>query len=254
MLDTAIKAVKAGGQILKENYGEITSLKMKGGNWREVSSQIDLDSNKIMLEIIQQAYPDHNIISEESILPSKNSDYTWYVDPLDGTTNYLMKNPFFVASAGLVYKDEVILGAIYNPILDELFVGEKDKGATLNNQKIEVSKNNNLKLTIVNYCHAEDDEAVHQISKYYDRFKIEARDFRRLGSGGLDICYLACGRYDVYFSNNDRIWDVIPGYIIAKEAGAVVTDWQGHEWGPESNTLLMTNKELHNKMLELLKL
>ncbi|HEX9664331.1 MAG TPA: inositol monophosphatase family protein [Patescibacteria group bacterium] len=254
MLDTAIKAVKSGGKIISDNYGRITSLKMKGGNWREVVSQIDLDANDQMLKVIEAAYPDHNIISEESILPKKPSDYTWYVDPLDGTTNYLMQFPFFAVCVGLAFKGEPILGVVYNPILNELFTAEKDQGAELNGQKIEVSNNNNLKLTLANFCHAENEKSVKQIGKIYEIFKMEARDFRRLGSGGLDMAYLAAGRYDVYISNNDRIWDVIPGYVIAKEAGAKITDWQGSDWTPDSAQLLITNQELHKKVLELLTL
>jgi myo-inositol-1(or 4)-monophosphatase len=253
MKNLAIKAVRKVGKILKENYGKIRELRIKHGNWHEVVTNVDMEANKILLETIKNKFPDHNIISEESQQKQTNSAYTWYIDPLDGTTNYTMCVPFFGVGVGLVFRNKVKLGVFYNPITNELFVAEKDKGATLNGEPIHVSKNTNLKNTVVNYCHINSAKGIAEIYKFFSKFKIAARDFRRLGSGGLDFCYLACGRNDVYLRPDMVLYDVIPGYIIAKEAGARITDWESKPFSLQSKNLLATNGKLHGKVLKILR-
>lgn len=252
MMETAITSVKEAGKILKKHYGNINRMNFKEGNWHEVVTKADLESNKKIIEVIRKKFPEHSIISEESDNERKKSEYSWYVDPLDGTTNYVMHNPFFCSAVALVKNSEVLLGAVYNPITDELYTAEKGKGAFLNGYKIHVSDNNDLKKTLVNFCHINNPEQIEKISTIFFQFKIKARDFRRLGSGALDFCYLACGRNDVYLRPDIVLYDILPGYIIAKEAGAKIADWDDNDWMLSSKSLLATNYLLHNAVMRLL--
>lgn len=255
MLETAKKAALEAGKIIKENYGNVTVLKEKGGNWHEVVTKADLEAEEAVKRIIKEKFPGHNIISEETANPKTDSEYTWFIDPIDGTTNYVTQLNFSCVGIGLVKDGEVILGVVYNPIVDEMFWAEKGRGAFLNGNRIHVSDNDDLKRTVVNYCHQNNEEETRVIEKLFFRIKMGSRDFRRFGAAGLDLSYVACGRNDVFFHTNTRptLWDFVPASIIAREAGARLTDWEGNEWGLESRNMLCTNGRLHDRMKEILK-
>lgn len=249
----AVEAVKEAGKVIRENFGHVKDLRIKHGDWRDLVTDVDLKSNQIIMEILKENFPEHNIISEESKPLEKESDYTWFVDPMDGTTNYTLAIPFIGTCMGLVFRGKPILGVVYNPIIDELFVGESGKGATMNGNKIRVSENSELKKTLVNFCHDNTSQSIEIVEKLFAYFKTNSRDYRRLGSGSLDICWVACGRNDIYFRPDMILHDVVPGYVIAKEAGAKITDWQDRPWVLESKDLLATNgTKIHEEVLEII--
>jgi len=130
-LDVAIKAAKEAGEVLKKNHGKVLVEKTKGGNWHEVVTNVDMESNRILLRRIQESFPDHDIISEEEKLPQKGSEYVWYLDPLDGTTNYTLNLMFSAVCIGLARKGELIMGVVYNPLTGEMFSAEKGMGRPL---------------------------------------------------------------------------------------------------------------------------
>lgn len=249
----AVKIVKEAGKILMENYGKVKSIRVKGGNWHELLTNVDMESNNLIIRMLKGTFPEHNIISEESRHKKTESEYTWYVDPLDGTTNYSMEVPFFCVALGLVKNREIILGVVYNPATRELFIGKEGKKSTLNGRVIRVSINQELKKTVVNYCHLNVPKEIEKIGKLFTVFKESSRDLRRLGSGNLDLCYLACGRNDVYIHTNNPSYDLVGGSIIAKGAGARITDWDNKPWGLESKNLLVTNGKLHKEVLDIIK-
>ncbi len=248
--DVAIKAVKESGKVLNENFGHVKGIRIKMGDWRELVTDVDMKANDIIIQMLKENFPDHGIVSEES-KPIKGNDYRWYVDPLDGTTNYTLGIPFSATCVSLVLRGNPILGVVFNPMMNELFIGEEGKGATLNGEKIRVSDNDDLKATVVNYCHLNHNNQGIEIMKgFFDYFKENARDYRRLGSGALDLCWVACGRNDVYVRPDLSIYDIVPGYVIAKEAGAKTTDWQNRPWTLESKDLLATNgTKIHEEVL-----
>ncbi len=255
-LSVALLAAKKGGLVLSKKYSSILNEKAKTKikyNWHEVVTDADIESNKIIKDTIKSAFPDHSIISEESEPEIHKSDYVWYVDPLDGTTNFTMHIPFFCSTIGLTYKNEPILGVVFSPITKELFTAEKGMGAFLNGKPIQVSNNTDIKKTIVNYCHVNVPNQIKVFERLYFKLKTESRDMRRLGSGNLDLCWVACGRNDVYIRTGNIPWDIIPGFVIAKEAGARITDWNDKPWTLKSETLMATNGLLHEKMLDLLR-
>lgn len=249
-MKVAVEAVKESGKVIRENFGHVKGLRIKHGDWRDLVTDIDIEANKIILNILKENFPEHNIISEEAKPFERGSDYVWFVDPMDGTTNYTVAFPFIGTCIGLTFKGKPILGVVYNPIIDEFFVGEDGKGATLNGEEIRVSENSELKKTIVSFCHMNTPESIMSVEKPFRYFKTNARDYRKFGSGGLEICWVACGRNDVYFRPDVVLHDVIPGYVIAKESGAKITDWQNRPWKLESKNLLVTNgTKIHENVL-----
>ncbi len=253
-LEVAVSAAKEAGQVLLTYYGRAMEIRTKGGNWQELVTYADLAANKAIVSILRKNFPDHTIFSEEGDHKG-GVGYTWYVDPLDGTTNYVTHFPFWCTAIGLVKDGQPILGVVYSPLTGEMFTARVGYGAKLNGKRIYVSKNSDLKKTIINYCHPNRPEEIRKIARLYLKLKIQSRDLRRFGSAGLDFCYLAAGRYDVLIHTNTQLtpWDFVAGYVIAKEAGAKITDWMGKPWTMESENLLATNGLLHKRMLRFLR-
>lgn len=255
-MKTALKAAKEAGKVLIKYHGNILEEKTKEGNWHEVVTNADLESNKILLRHIQGKFPDHDIVSEEEKIPQKGSDYLWYLDPLDGTTNYTLNLMFSSVCLGLARKGELVLGVVCNPFTDELFSAEKGKGARLNGKPVYVSDNSDLKATVVNYCHPNIPEEIDKVASVFSELKKKSRDMRRLGSAGLDLSYIACGRNDVDFHTNAKMspWDFAAGIVIAREAGAKLTDFDNKPFRlGKSKSMLVTNGKLHEQMLGILK-
>jgi myo-inositol-1(or 4)-monophosphatase len=249
----AVQAVREAGKVIRENFGRVQEVSIKHGDWRDLVTGVDLEANKIILDILESEFPGHGIISEES-RPVAGKDYTWYVDPLDGTTNYTLAFPFVGTCMGLVFRGRPVLGVVYNPMADEMFMGEDGKGATLNGRRIRVSGNGDLRKTIVSFCHNNTPGSIETVGRVFSYFKTNARDYRKLGSGNLEICYVACGRNDVYFRPDLISYDVVAGYVVAKEAGARITDWSGTELTMESGDILVTNgTAIHGKVLDILR-
>ena len=250
----SLDAARKAGSILKEHYGRVREMRTKG-NFHELVTEADLKSNGLLLEMIKKEYPSHNIVSEEMGKEKGSSEYTWCIDPLDGTTNYMLHVPVFCVALGLVKKGEIILGVVYNPVTEELFSAERGRGSFLNGKRIHVSDNGKLENTVVNYCHPNTPEETRKVERFFFDFKTKSRDLRRLGSGGLDFAYLACGRNEAYIQTSTRVnpWDFVPGIIIAREAGARVTDWGNMPWTMESENLLATNGKIHETILEIIR-
>ncbi|RLJ06798.1 MAG: hypothetical protein DRP12_03450 [Candidatus Aenigmatarchaeota archaeon] len=241
------------GEILKKNFGKVRKISTKK-NWQDLVTSVDVEANKLIVSKLKKHFPDHTIISEELPEKSGDFDYVWFVDPLDGTTNYTLSIPFFSTALALLKKGKPFLGMVYNPVTQEFFCGISGRGSWLNGRRIRVSKNSDIKKTLINYCHVNRPEDVRLISKIYYKMKLLGRDFRRLGSAGLDICWVACGRNDVWFHPSvGNLWDILPGLVIAKEAGAKITDWQGRNWMMgKSKDILITNGKVHKVILEIL--
>jgi len=252
MKQTAIKAAKLAGKVIMKHYGNIGNISVKE-NKRSLLTKTDLAAEKVILNTIKTKFPDHNIISEESPMQNKNSEYTWIIDPIDGTTNFIQGISGFCVSIAVAKNNEVVLGVVYNPTNKELFFAEKGKNAFLNNRKIRVSGKSKINEAMFGFSLPSSiKQAVksfHQTAKLYPF----VRGVRNSGSAAINLCNVACGRYDAYFPLSINSWDVAAGYLIVKEAGGRVTDINGKEWNIDKTHLLATNKKLHNKFLKLLK-
>jgi len=254
MIDTVCKAAREGGRILLSHYNNIDSISIDTKKANDFVTSADRASEKAIVEILKDNFPDHNIMAEEGEWDNNSSSLQWIIDPLDGTNNYIHSFPVFAISIALEVQKEIVLGVVYDPLRDEIFTAEKGKGAFLNGRKIEVSKRGNLKHALV---------ATGFPFKWPEYFDIymecfchmfkHISDMRRTGAASLDICYTSCGRCDAYWELGLSPWDIAAGSIIAKEAGAVITDFNGEYNHVYSGKVLVANKEIHSRLLEIIK-
>jgi len=186
-------------------------------------------------------------------LKDKNSDFRWVIDPLDGTTNFVHNLPIFAVSIGLQYKEKTILGVVYNPAADKMFYASNNNGAYLNEEIINISSSNTLSdsLIVTGFPYIHDKKW--DVS--FDIFKTiysKTRGVRRLGAAALDLCFVAMGRFEGFYEFNLKPWDICAGSIIAKEAGAKVTDWNDKTLPFSGKRILATNGKIHNEMVNIL--
>ena len=210
-LNVMIKAAEKASRALIRDFGEIEKLQVSIKGPTDFVSNADLKAEKIIIEELKKARPNYSIISEEDGSESnKDKKNTWIIDPIDGTTNFLHGVPHFAISIALKSENEIVSGLIYDPIKDEMFYAEKDKGAFFNNQRIRVSKKKEI-----NSClFATGGKSKNEIDL----------PLRRSGSAALDMAYVAAGRYDGYFQNDLNLWDIAAGIIILKEAGGMINE------------------------------
>ena len=252
-LKAAAHAARQAGAILKELFDKAHTVREKS-RYEGFVTEADIAAEKIILSHLKKEFPDYSTLSEEAGEERKNSSYIWLVDPLDGTTNFKIKNPFFNVSIGLAKGKQVVLGIIYSPILDELFYAVEGKGAYLNGKKISVSNTTNLSSTVIGFCHGgKNSKALDRALKIYPKLKALSNHTRQFGAAALEFCYLAAGRIDAVEITDTNPWDVAAGSLIAKEAGATVTDLNGGQWDTTKKDILAANSKLHAQLLKVLK-
>lgn len=247
----AIETAKASGALLKENVGKIKKIEFKGAV--DIVTEVDRASEELIMARIKKAFPGHGILTEESPELRKDSPFKWVIDPLDGTTNYSHGFPFFCVSIAFEEAGEVTLGVVYDPMLDELFVAERGKGSSLNGERISVSKITELGRGLLATGFPYD----LRVSKannldHFSAFAVKAQAIRRAGSAALDLCYLACGRFDGYWEMKLRPWDTAAGSLMVREAGGLVTDFSGGPFSIYAVECLATNGLIHEDMTSVL--
>jgi myo-inositol-1(or 4)-monophosphatase len=249
---TAIEAASLAAEMLKKEYYNFSrnQVQMKSGH--EIITKFDLKSEKIIIEKIKKNFSDHQILSEEKGDNKKDSDYLWVIDPIDGTTNFSIHNPLWSISIALFYKKELALGLVLAPILNELYIAEKGKGAFLNGKKIKTPKINKGKI-INTFCHGSREKDIKKAIKYYKHQKLNHLDCRRLGSAAIELSYVAMGRVDSIVIPGAHSWDVAAGALIVKEAGGAVTDFSGKKWDIKSKDIIASNKDIHKNIIKTLR-
>lgn len=254
MLKIAVEAARQAGKFLKQNLGKVRSIQQKSGQEKNLVTEIDKQSEDIIIDIIKRHYPQHDILAEESgEEKNKKSDYKWIIDPLDGTTNYAHGFPVFCVSIALEYKDEIILGAIYDPNLDEMFTAEKGKGAFLNNKRLTVSSINSLdKSLLVTGFPYNITENPNNAIEHFINFLMKGQAVRRMGSAAIDLAYVAAGRYEGFWEVALNPWDMAAGGLLVKEAGGTITDFVGKPFNIYRQEILATNGLIHREMQEIL--
>jgi len=252
LLKVAITAAKEAGKIQREWLGREKRIEFKG----EINlvTEVDTRCERMIVEIIKKSFPQHNILTEETPMPELPSPYRWIVDPLDGTTNYAHGYPCFCTSIALEVGGEIVLGVIYDPILEELFTAQEGKGAFLNGERISVSSTQRLIEALISTGFPYDlRESSENNLDHFNNFIMEARAIRRDGSAALDLCYVAMGRFDGFWELKLKPWDVAAGKIIVEEAGGLVTDFRGGPLDIYGDQILATNGKIHNEMMEVLR-
>jgi myo-inositol-1(or 4)-monophosphatase len=245
-LSTAVQAAKASGAILKNGF--YTDQIVQGKAEHDVVSQVDFDSEKLILEIISSTLPDHSIHAEESGTRDKDSAYKWYIDPLDGTSNFLLGIPYFSVSIALAYQGDIIVGVIYNPIVDELYIAQKDKGATRNNQPIQVSSQNSLPSALIASAYSADERDIRRGLKTVEGLALHSRKVVINFSPALDLCNIARGKLDALVDNGTTSEDHAAGSLILTEAGGTVQNYQDKNWDVEIVGIIASNGVLQHKV------
>ena len=210
-LNIMIKAAEKASKSIIRDFGEVEKLQVSKKGPYDFVTKTDKQVEKILIEELSKIKEKYSFITEETgTIKNKDKDNIWIIDPIDGTTNFLHGIPHFAISIALQCKDEILSGLIFDPIKDEMFYAEKDKGAFLNNQRLRVSKKNSL------------DECL--FASNYEGVKFSNLNMRYTGCAALDLAYVASGRLDGFFHNSINLWDVAAGALIVKEAGGIVND------------------------------
>jgi len=248
----ATQAALKGGEIVQKCRGRVKWVGYKGVV--NLVTEADRLSEDAIIKIIRKDFPEHDILTEESIGYEKESDYKWIIDPLDGTTNYAHGFPVYCISIALEKEGEIILGVVYNPVLDELFVAEKNKGAFLNGKKIQVSTQRELSRSLLATGFPYDirESRVNNLD-HFENFALKAQAIRRAGAAALDLCYLAKGIFDGFWELKLSPWDTAAGSLMVKEAGGKVTDFSGKRFSIYQKNILATNGKIHTQMMNVLK-
>lgn len=246
LLDT----IKEAGALVKQFFDQQQfAIDHKDGE-NNLVTEVDQASERLIVANIKQHFPDHGYIGEEYGNAQEDADYQWVIDPIDGTVNFAHGVPLCCVSIGVAYKGDVVMGAVYNPMMGELYFAEKGKGAFLNDKPIQVSKKSNFNtaflVTGFPYHFPEGIDPV----KVFAHFANKKMPLRRLGSAALDLCWLASGRFDGFWEYNLQPWDIAAGMLIASEAGATCTEFDGKPMHIFSKELLVTNTILHEPLLK----
>src|SRR5919109_37796 len=248
----AIDAARAAGRLLRDELSGARHIAFKGSPTNLVT-EMDQRAEVLILERLRGAFPDDAILAEEQGAAGGRSGRRWIVDPLDGTTNYAHGLPIFGVSIALEAARRLVLGVVYDPSRDEMFVGERGAGATLNDTPIRVSATASLGSSLLvtgfpyNIRETEDTNLPE-----YAAFSLRARAVRRLGSAVIDLAYVACGRFDGFWELRLGAWDVAAGSVLVEEAGGTVTGIDGRPLDLEAPTLVATNGLVQQAVLDVL--
>lgn len=251
-LDVAITAAREAGKIQLHHFGQPQSVTYKGEF--DPVTEVDRLCDEAIQKTIRQTFPDHDILTEETPFQEKGSPWRWIIDPIDGTTNYARGFPFFSVSIGLEFEGEITLGVVYQPVLNELFMAEKGKGAFLNEKEIIVSKTEQMRRSFLatGFPYDVQKNPDHYL-RYFREFIRQSLAIRRPGSAAIDLAYVAAGRFDGFWELRLKPWDMAAGILLITEAGGKVTDPEGRPFDIYSGGLLIaSNGQIHEKMLEVI--
>lgn len=237
---------REAGSVLLSYFGKV-DIEYKGDV--DLVTEADRTSEKLIVNRIRKLWPAHDLLGEEGSRNETGSDFRWYVDPLDGTTNFAHGYPVFCVSIGLEYKGERIAGVIYDPCRDEMFAAEKGGGSRLNGAPIRVSKTRRLAESLVATGFPSHKRHKNPNIHFYHQITLRSHGVRRAGSAALDLCCVACGRFDAFWEFNLNPWDTAAGVLLLQEAGGKITNFTGGPFALSSREVLGTNSLLHDELL-----
>src|SRR5690242_16427189 len=238
---------REAGALLMEYFDQRVKVEYKGE--ADLVTIADRKSEILIRERIKQNWPSHDVLGEEQGLVDTGSDYRWYVDPLDGTTNFAHGFPVFCVSMALEHKNQRIAGVVFDPTRDELFAAERGGGAFLNQQRIQVSKIANLPETLVATGFPSHKRHKNPNIYFYHQITLRTHGVRRAGSAALDLCCVASGRFDGFWEFNLNPWDTAAGVLIVEEAGGRVSRFDGSSFLLDSRETLASNGIVHEALL-----
>jgi myo-inositol-1(or 4)-monophosphatase len=247
--ETLLEATRAGAkELLRFFDGTFTISNKEGIN--NLVTEADHAADKAIHAVIKKAFPEHGIISEETEETVSASEYKWIVDPIDGTVNFANGIPICCVSIGLEQGGKMLMGAVYNPVLNEFFFAERGKGASLNDKKISVSNKTQVLtsclVTGFPYTYLEQMNGPLEV---FSRLIRKGIPVRRLGSAAIDLCWVAAGRFDGFYEHRLNAWDSAAGFIIVEEAGGKVTNLKGGPYSPYEPGIIATNGKIHDELV-----
>jgi myo-inositol-1(or 4)-monophosphatase len=247
--ETLIKATEKGAAVLKAYFNQPFTISNKEGI-NNLVTEVDHKSEEVIMATIREAFPDHFILSEEAGEMAQSSAYKWIIDPIDGTVNYANGIPICCVSIGVEKDGQMVLGAVYNPFMNEFFLAERGQGATLNGKAIRVSEKREVvhscMVTGFPYTYLDMPNGPLDV---FERFIRKGIPVRRLGSAAIDLCWVAAGRFDAFYEHKLQAWDSAAGFLMVEEAGGKVTDFTGAQYSPYQPHLVASNGKIHNELL-----
>lgn len=250
--NTLLRAIHAGADVLRHFFEGTFEVESKD-TLNNLVTEADKKSEDAIIDVIKSEFPEHFILSEEVGELSTGSNFKWVIDPIDGTVNFAHGIPICCISIGLEQDGKMLMGAVFNPFMNELFFAERGKGAFLNNRPLSVSANSNIESAclVTGFPYKWANIATDPIP-VFERFIRKGLPVRRLGSAAIDLCWVAAGRFDGFWEYNLNPWDIAAGYLIVEEAGGRITNFKGEPYNIYDKETLATNGKIHEDMLGLI--
>lgn len=254
ILNTALKAARKAGSMMARAANNLAAVKVDSKAFNDFVSDIDRESERIIIETLKEAYPHHKITTEETgSHGNARAEYEWIIDPLDGTTNYLHGHPQYAISMALLQKGQPQEALVFAPERNDLYMASRGQGALLNDRRIRVSNRIDLNQCLIGTGFPVVDQSMMDSYLAILRAFLErTAGARREGAAALDLCALACGRFDGFFEFSLKPWDIAAGALIAREAGAIVTDMQGEQSWLETGNIVAANPKILAQMLQII--
>jgi len=241
MLHTAVRSVREGGRIILMYFSQLDRLEYASKGRNDFVSQADVETERAVLDVLTRAYPEHGVVAEESG-NREGSEYTWVIDPLDGTTNFLHGFPMFAVSVGVMRGQVLEHGVVYDPLRDEMFTASRGEGAQLNGKRIRVSTTRQLAPALLGTGFPfRDLEIIEPWMRSFQSLLPKTAGIRRAGAAALDLAYVAAGRLDGFWELGLKPWDMAAGALLIREAGGLMSDISGDQGFMESGNLVAAN-------------
>lgn len=253
LLQAAREMATEAGKLLRQYWARGVKVEYKG----EINlvTEADRASEALILSEVRRRFPDHRVVAEESAPQGQGAgEFCWFVDPLDGTTNFAHRLPYFSVSIGVRRGEKMIVAVVYDPVLQELFCAERGRGATCNGKPIHVSSQKRIEESLLatgfNYTIRQNNGGVFE---HFRDFTMVSQGIRRVGSAALDLCYVACGRYEGFWEQALSPWDMAAGALLVTEAGGILTRYDGSPFDLYGPDVLASNGFIHDSMIAVLK-
>ncbi|QAR33215.1 inositol monophosphatase [Geovibrio thiophilus] len=252
-MEELIKAALEAGEIIKDGFKKTKDVKYKGSI--DLVTEYDVAVENFLKKKLSPLFPEHVIIGEESSTGREEPEKAIYIDPIDGTTNFVHSFPFVSVSIGFYENGEAVRGLVYNPVMDEMFCAEKGAGAFLNNERIRVSETQETKKSLIatGFPYSIVESRCPDVLSMLGKVLSNTRGIRRAGSAALDLCYTAKGTFDCYYEFNLKPWDVAGGICVVQEAGGQVSGLDGKKHRITGDFIIASNGIVHEDMLGLIK-
>lgn len=256
-INIALKAAYSAGKEIQKSMSKLSSIEISKKGYNDFVTEVDKKSESIIINTISTMYPSHNFLGEEGGLVNNNSEFTWIIDPIDGTTNFIHGNPHYCISIALKKLNKVILGIILDPNRNDIYTAEAGSGAYVNEKRMRVSKINNLENALImsgSFLHMAStlNESANAYLKIIEELLIKTGGIRRSGSAALDLAYVAAGYVDCFWESNLKQWDFAAGSILVKEAGGIITDFNNTDKFWDSGNIIACNSKLLPQMLKII--